>query len=284
MNKAETHSWDFLSDREAQFVDSIARELAAVEWARPLLADINKHGGLTRANKARFFELRFGYALQQAGIAPHYEVQGEGQSTVDFGFSCGGQDWLVELMRLEETQAVKEATHTRVDEDGIPWTGLSLSTNAEKPSQSTEGETLKAVERICQKCERDGRPHKFPAPDGAYHAILVDFRTFINGGDAHDRIHVGLGGEYVQNEFCRLAWDGNLISGVFNERTPSRGATEARARVHFIGFVNEKKFEPGAFAGATQFIANPYLLATATDVRAAIRTWPLQPTIVLNGK
>jgi hypothetical protein len=114
--------------------------------------------------------------------------------------------------------------------------------------------------------------------------ILVDFRTFINGGDVHDRIHVGLGGEYVSNEFCRLAWEGNLISGVFNERTSVRGAAEARARVHFMGFVNEKSFEPGAFAGATQFIANPYLFATGADVQAAIRNWPMEPAIVLNGK
>lgn len=281
---AEPQSWDFLSDREAHFVEAIAGDLTETSWARPLLADISKHGGLKRTNKDRFFELRFGYALQQAGVEPLYEVPGEGESTVDFGFSCDGQDWLVELMRLEETQAVKDATRTHVDEHGIPWAELSLSTNAEKPEQSTEGETLKAVERICQKCERDGRPHKFPVPDGAYHVILVDFRTFINGGDVQDRIHVALGGEYVSGEFCRLVWEGNLISGVFNERTPVHGAVEARERVHFIGFVNEKKFEPGAFASATQFIANPYLFTTATHVQAAMTTWPLQPAVVLNGK
>jgi hypothetical protein len=187
-------------------------------------------------------------------------------------------------MRLEETQAVKDATQTHIDEEGIAWAELSLSTNAEKPAQSPEGETLKAVERICQKCERDGRPHKFPAPNRAYHVILIDFRTFIEGGDVHDRIHIGLGGESVGSEFCRLVWRGNLISGVFNERTQVRGAAEARARVHFIGFVNEKKFEHGIFGAATQFIGNPYLFATAADMKAAIATWPLQPADVLNAK
>ncbi len=281
---SEEHSWDFLSDREAEFVDGILRELADVEWARPLLTDIKRHGGLTRANKTRFFELRFGYALHQAGIKPRYEVPGEGQSSLDFGFSYGGQDWLVELMRLEETQAVRDATQTHVDDDGIPWASLQLSTNAENPTHSTEGETLKAVERICQKCERDGRPHKFPAPGSAYHAILVDFRTFINGGDIHDRIHVGLGGEYVGEEFCRLRWEGELISGVFNERTAVRGAREARERVHFLSFVHETEFADGGFAAGTQFIANPYLFAEAAAVQRAIAAWPLEPARVLNGR
>lgn len=177
MSNGEGHNWDFLSDREAEFADAIMSDLATVAWAQPLLGEIGRHGGLTGANKAKFFELRFGYALHQAGIAPRYEVHGEGQSTLDFGFASGGQDWLVELMRLEQTQAVGEATRTYTDEDDIPWAVLDLRTNAENAPQSPEGETLKAVQRICQKCERDGRPHKFPALGGACHVILVDFRS-----------------------------------------------------------------------------------------------------------
>jgi hypothetical protein len=46
------------------------------------------------------------------------------------------------------------------------------------------------VQRICQKCEQGGRPHKFPAPGEADHMILADFRTVLNGGDVHDRLHV----------------------------------------------------------------------------------------------
>lgn len=280
---SDEHSWDILSDREASFVDAIMRDLVSVGWACPLLSDLNRNGGLIRANKARFFELRFGYALHQAGISPRYEVAGEGCSTLDFGFTCNGRDWLVELMRLEETQAVRGATQTHVDESGARWASLQLSTNAENPTQSTEGETLKAVQRICQKCERDGRPHKFPVPNGAYHMILVDFRTFLDGGDFYDRIHVGLGAEYVENARCRLRWEGELISGVFNDRTAVRGAREVRERVHFIGFVQETQYADGGFAAGTQLIANPYLFAAAEDVRAAIAAWPLQAATMLNG-
>ena len=271
------HSWDILSDREALFVDQIIRDLAGTAWAQPLLTTIKRNGGLTRANKTRFFELRFGYALHQAGIVPRHEVPGEGQSTLDFGFTWSGRDWLVELMRLEETQAVRSATQVRVDEDGVQWASLQLSTNAEDPTQSPEGETLKAVQRICGKCEHDGRPHKFPVPKGAHHVILVDFRTFLDGSDDHDHVHVALGGEWVQNEACRMRWDGRLISGVFNERTRVRGAREARERVHLLGFVHESDFADGGFAAGTRFIANPYLFASAEDARAAIAVWPLHP-------
>ena len=257
-------------------------ELAAEPWAGRLLRDIDRNGGLTRANKARFFELRFGHGLHQAGITPDYEVKGEGRSTLDFGFTASGQCWLVELMRLEETEAVKRATSTKRDDDGIVWSQQLLGTNSQDATQSEEGETIKAVQRICQKCERNGEPHKFPMPDAAYHVMLVDFRTFLHGGDEYDRIHVGLGGKYVPEEICRRYCDGNPISGVFSPRTKVHGAPEIRQRVHFLGFVCEETYENGAFGRATQFIVNPNLFQSAAEVQSAIETWPLRPARVLN--
>lgn len=230
MFNADETFWDILSDKEAQFSGAILDELTNQPWARQLVANINDNGGITRANKGRLFELRFAYSLHQKGTVPRYEIPGEGNSTLDFGFTSMDQVWAVELMRLEETLAVRSATQVSVDEDGVTQGSLHLSTNADDARQSTEGETIKAVQRICQKCERDGHPHKFPVPDGAYHALLVDFRTFLDGGDSADCIHVGLGGEYVKNEICRLSWEGELISGVFNLRTNVRGAEQARHR------------------------------------------------------
>jgi len=139
--------------------------------------------------------LRFVYALHGQGIAPRYEIAGEGQSTIDFGFTNKGRQWRVELLRLGETRAVREATKSTVAADGIPWTIRILCTDADDPRQSTEGETLKAIERICQKCESKGRPYKFPVPDDSYHAMIVDLGTFVNGGDVYDRVHVALGAE-----------------------------------------------------------------------------------------
>jgi hypothetical protein len=283
MSNGAEHNWDFLSQREADFSGQAIAVLGGQRWAQALLQAIEQNGGMTSANKALLFEARFAYALHQAGVAPQYEVAGEGESTLDFGFPSGQREWLVELVRLEETAAAQAATTVEVDQHGISWFGRLLTTAAADPRQSEEGETLKAVERICQKCERDGQPHKFPAPAGRFHALIVDFRTFLHGGDVQDRIHVGLGGRYVKGPWYQRFWRNRLISGVFSPETTLRGATQCRERVHFLGFVNETAYEDGAFRAATQFIANPYLFGNVAAMREAISTWPLQPVHVINN-
>ena len=285
MSNVDPNSFDFLSGREAEFTESAMGELAHAPWAKRLIDDIDMSGGLTGSNKAKLFELRFGHSLHKAGVTPQYEVPGEGESTLDYGFKSGGREFRVEMMRLEETNAVKAATHAETDEHGGVWVKRMLTTDAKDPRQSEEGETLKAVERICQKLEQDGKPHKFPAPDGSTtNVMLVDFRNFSNGGDVWDRVHVGLGGELVPEQFHRRYWKGKLISGVFSPETKVRGAQEARDRVHFIGFVNEKSYGPGEFGPSIQFIGNPHLFKTAEEARAALADWPLQPADILNAR
>jgi hypothetical protein len=259
MTKPDELSFDFLTGREGDFMESVMEELKTVPWARPLVDDIDANGGLKGKNKAKLFELRFGYGLQKAGIQPRYEIAGEGESTLDFGFTSGGREFLVEMMRLEETDAVRAATTKEEFENGAVMVKRHLTTTAEDPRQSEEGETLKAVERICQKLESGGKPHKFPPPGAATHVLLVDVRTLFNGGDKWDRVHVGLGGEYLPHEFFRRYYKGNLVSGVFSPRTMLKGAAEARERLHFIGFVNEQSYEAGAFGPSIQFIGNPHL-------------------------
>lgn len=275
--------FDFLTGRESDCMESVIGELAHTPWAKPLIKDINGSGGLTGDNKAKLFELRFGHSLHKAGILPRYETPGEGQSTLDYGFASGGRDFLVEMMRLEETDAVRAATTTEQLGDGTVIFGRRLSAGGNDPRHSEEGETLKAVERICQKFESGGKPHKFPAPGSATHILLVDFRTFLNGGDEWDRVHVGLGGELVRNPFNRRYWNGELITGVFSPRTKLRGAAEARERLHFIGFVNEKSYETEELATAIQFIANPHLFKTSEEARAALAGWPLGEPNILNA-
>jgi hypothetical protein len=64
--------------------------------------------------------------------------------------------------------------------------------------------------------------------------------------DIWDRVHVGLGGEFVPPQF-RHFYKGNLITGVFSPKTNVKGTAEARDRLHFIGFVNERSYQAGAF-------------------------------------
>jgi len=228
---------------------------------------------------ALLFELRFAYAIYRAGIEPNYEVEGEGTSTLDFGFTSCGQRWAIELMRLDETEAVKSATHEQNGGDGIKRSSRLLITGNENQKQTVEHQMLKAVWRICEKCEHDGSPHKFPFPDGTIHAILADFRNVR--GDAWDLFHIALGGEYVRPEL-QYRWNGNLISGVFSKNNRCRGARYVRERVHFLGFVEEHGFADGDFSRSIRFVANPNILASIDAVRNAIATWPLPWREVLN--
>ena len=128
--------WDGLSELEAGAMENILREHSEVRWSRRAFQAVNKKGRMVRANKALFFELRFGYALHHVGIEPEYEITGEGSSAVDFGFMSRDQKWRVELMRLEETQAVTDATRGVRDDDGVYWSGRMLSSDAGDPKQS----------------------------------------------------------------------------------------------------------------------------------------------------
>src|SRR4029077_3737393 len=130
-----------------------------------------------------------------------------------------------------------------LDDDGITFVRRILSSGGEDPRQSPEGETLKTIQSICQKCEQDGKPHKFPQSGDAYHAILVDMRTHLNGGDAWDRIHIALATERVPDARLRYYWDGKPITGVFDKRTTMKGAAQARERVHFLGFVRGRNYK-----------------------------------------
>lgn len=281
---ADEHFFDSLSAGEGEFCEKIIDRLNSEAWAAPLLAALSDAGGVCRKAKSFLFELRFANAIHEAGVAPDYEILGVGSSTIDFGFEHGGQQWAVELMRLEETAAVIDATKSTTDRTGITWVSRILSSMAKDRRQTEEGETLKAVQRICQKCEEDGRPYKFPEPNDRFQVILVDFRTFLHGGDKYDRIHVALGGKYLGRVFLQRSYKGKLISGVFDKDTTLKGAEEAQERVHFIGFVNEKLYKSGEFGQCTQFIANPHLFKSKEEVLETIAKWPLQPTEVLNAK
>jgi hypothetical protein len=286
MTGQQPNFFDTFTDREADRMKTVMAELDGVPWAQGILHRIQQNGGLVGKNMAAFFELRFGHALHAAGLPLAHEVAGEGGSTLDFGLTSNEQPWRVEMMRLQETEAAKAATRTEVDEHGGVWVSRRLSSINDDKRQSPEGETLKAVERICQKCERGAKPYKFPPPGSVMHAMLVDMRTFKNGGDEADRIHTALGGEYLSEPF-RMYWGKHPkrepISGVFGARTKVKGAPEARDRVHLIGFVRERSFEPGELRTVIQFVANPALFKEAASLKTAMASWPLQPAVVLNA-
>ncbi|MBR1165019.1 hypothetical protein [Bradyrhizobium elkanii] len=61
----DEHTFDFLTGRKGEFMESVMGQLAEIPWPKPLVDDINATGGVTGNNKAKLFELRFGYGLHQ---------------------------------------------------------------------------------------------------------------------------------------------------------------------------------------------------------------------------
>lgn len=139
-----------------------AKELNEIAWAAPLLGRTRdiisrlseglvehsayKDNPLSDAEKSILIEIRFAYALHLSGASASYEQQvGIGKSSIDF-VTCGNPSWMIEVMSLRESQAIKNASW-----ENEPFFGMELSSDAKDPRQSEEGEVLKAQERICSK-------------------------------------------------------------------------------------------------------------------------------------
>jgi hypothetical protein len=273
-----------------------ADALADVAWAKPLLAHTAEAVGNLRIrlddhtagrpvaddNRGLFFELRYAEALHLAGTSADYEVNcGVGDSTVDFRV-LAKPSWLVELVGLRASDAVKAAT----DDDGTLTSLMLSSPQSDAPPseqiQSEEAEVIKAQERIGEKAFRGKAPVKFPVPAGDIHMIMVDARGFIGvGGDKADWRHIANGPDGLPGPMVRSWKDprtGSVepIAGLFEARCPGRASPTVRERIHVIGFVCETTFEPGEIARATFYAFNPSLADDA--VRAAWDAWPLRQT------
>lgn len=274
MNGEVVGFWSSLTTREAEFCEHAIAEFRNVGWAGALIGRIFELGGLSTATMSYLFELRFAYELHRAGVVAEYEVPGEAGTTIDFGFTCENTRFMVELLRLEETAAARAAT--TIDETGVlPHISRYLSSAAEDSRQSEEGETLKAVERICQKLEHGGRPSKFPIAGEAIHVLLVDMRNFLSGAsDRHDFRHIAYGAGAVHALFRRF-WNRQPISGVFSPETAVRGSVEARERLHILGLVNDTGFGDGSFSEGTHLFGNPALVPTKEVSRRLYDAWPL---------
>jgi hypothetical protein len=218
------------------------------------------------------FELRYAKALKNSGIAPDYEVTTVAPTTVDFSYTAAaGTRVLAELVSIAVSDAVNEATVQTVDEDGIPWASLVLSTGNEEPRFSEEGEVLLVQQKVCEKVYRDNAPIKFPVPgnNADFHVLVVDMRGFLggNGGDHRDCIQMTFGNGHV-DEFCRRFWTNPNtgervpILGLFEDTKRPRGAPTLRERIHGILFVRDTSYEEGSFFKSASLVHNPHLVTS----------------------
>ena len=272
---------DVLSTTEAEYTRFVLSELRAVHWAQRLFAKIGSANKLCSENKPLLFEARYAYELYRAGVEPEYEYAASvSDSTVDFRIR-GSTDWLVELVSLRESNAVKQATRQVSDH----LYERVLSTDAEHSTQSEEGEMIKAQERIGEKVFRNGAPTKFPLPNSAYHAILVDMRGLYGaGGDAHDYRHItyGVDGLPAEDREFLIRWwtspDGKRepIKGLFEKGNPMKAAQFVQQRIHFIGFVEEKEYREGEIVEASLYLSNPWLFPSDEQAAGAFGSYPLK--------
>jgi hypothetical protein len=217
------------------------------------------------------FELRYAHDLVRAGVAPVYEHRtGVGNSTVDFKLP-GTVPWLVELVSIRESDAMKAATIKKTLGRGIR-TEMLLLTNTvglsdpAKKKQTQQEELLRAVNKLGEKVydKKTEKPIKFPVPDGsAFHMLLVDMRGFEGDGDPdrdHCRQIVG-GPGLVRGRFnvAMHAETGEPIRGVWDEANTTRAAELLSERIHVIGFVHEQLYCDDEIRDITLPFLNPAL-------------------------
>lgn len=286
---------DSLKTEEVKGTLDAADQLAGVAWAAPLLGqtkpimdrlragiadrDAYRAKPLQPSEMSFLFEIRFARALADAGLSAQYEHgAGVGNSTVDFRVDID-PPWLVELVSLHESEAFKAASW----KSGA-MAGFMLSTGADDPRQSEEGETLKAQERIGTKAfERNQGPIKFPEPNGAIHMIMVDARGYLGDGhgDEADWSQIAFGPHGLDDHLVKhwtnpKTGERAPIMGLFQPGCPLLAAPTLQSRVHFIGFVCESTFVAGEIKQRVFYCCNPALFENEDAAKAAMARWSLR--------
>jgi hypothetical protein len=275
---------EILTTKEVEYCADLVERLKNAEWAEPLLKRVGNMNSWTYSTKPLLFELRFAGDAHGEHLSPKYEAPtGPGDSTVDFEFEVPGARWLVELVSVLTSDALKRASW----EDGL-FFGADLQSDAEDQTQSIEGETLLVQQKIGQKVLGSQGPTKFTEPvPGQYHVILVDMRGYgITGGDVWDyrQIVYGRAGLPIDKAYHAYSWkngkgERHPILGLFDDKnTHQRAARYVRERIHFIGFCNDESYSLGGVRNNTLFLWNPHLFADNDDAKAAFDHYPLKPT------
>lgn len=264
---------DTLTTTEAEYTQRAIDALGSVGWAKPLLDRLASAGGLVAVNMPLLFEVRFAYELSLVGVTAEYEhAAGIGASTIDFRIS-GEREWLIELVSIRESNALKEATL-----QFGPIYERVLATGAEDPAHSEEAEMITVLGKIGEKVFSNGAPTKFPVPSSAVHAILVDMRGYLgHGGDPVDFQQMANGAAALATDDHVLIhyWNGHPIRGLFEQVPdhPLRAAQLIQERIHFLGFIAEREYQEGEIRNRAYYRPNPHLLTS--EQRATYRTHPL---------
>ena len=267
--------------REVEYSVTLVRDISGLAWARPLVDLIPDVSSLSSSDLPHLFELRVAGDLNGNVMDARYEhPTGVGDSSVDFAFLSGGNEWYLEVVSIGVSAAVR-----RVSWEHGPLFGSGLSSDAEDQRDTPQGELLLVQQNIGEKVRNRTKATKFPVvKPGRLHAILVDVRAFgLTGGDNWDYIEIAYGSRGIPNSLThyRHWWrdaDGTLspISGLFDHNNSRQRASQfVRERVHFLGFCWDESYEPGSIGRNTFWCPNPYLFENESAARASLNAFPL---------
>src|SRR5438105_811464 len=235
-----------LTLKEARRTEKVIAELSGVIWAIPLLSRLHNAGGIKSENMPLMFEVRFAHELYLAGVTAQYEYPaGVGDSTVEFRTQTSPA-WLIELVSVCTSDAAKRA----IRQVGLIYEQL-LSPTPNDPAQGEEAEMITAEQKIGEKVFANGKPTKFPPIGDCLHLIVTDIRGYLDeGGDIFDYRQMAYGARGIPRDHAWKIhyWEvepGKLqpIQGLFEEVNPLRAAKLIQQRIHFLGFIRERKYE-----------------------------------------
>lgn len=153
---------------------------------------------------------------------------------------------------------------------------MELITDAKNEHQTEEAEMIVAGMKIGEKVFADGKPTKFPVPEGTIHIIFTDMRGYLAmGGDHLDYKHIALGAE--AGKMWTHYWNGKPIKGLFEKSNEQlKAAKFIRERIHFIGFIREKDYKQGEIRDNAFYALNKHLFKNTDELNKVWETYPLK--------
>jgi hypothetical protein len=265
------------------------KSLGDVAWAQGLLKAVKDRGGIKAENSEMLFEVRFALELHKAGVEADYEYgTGIGDSKVDFHLK-GDREWLIEIVSLRESKAVRDATW----EDAESYEALLLPSNP-ADLRTLAGEMISVQRRIGEKVLKKEQITKFPVPasNGPVHVIIADMRGYT-GEDPTLAAGYNFRPEYLQIAYGKKGlptdqlendppllrfWNGQPVKGLFEESNPTRSTKLIQERIHFVGFVYEKRYCEGSIPNELFMCPNLALFFdNRIEARRVYDSFPLRP-------
>jgi hypothetical protein len=247
-------------------------------WVKQLIDEVNREGGVGTAQPGKLFEVRFAYELLKQNFYSRLEYEFDAHvdgTTVDFFCGNDETEWLVELVGVNESDAVQRlrSESREMIGKGIVTETVVITSDADDKHETPEAESIRVAEILEGKVwnKRRSEPIKFPEPTpGRFHAVVVDMSGFEGSGDPDPWhcLEVLWGSRNLPPE-CRYG----SIAGLFDQRNTRPGAKVFRERVHVVGFVASRCGRPISeddIARAIFLVHNPHI-----SDKGIIRRFPI---------